>query len=132
MRRMMRWMLVAMLLAAGAGTVQASENYERTITRAYEDILGRKPDTGGMRNYRSKMIDEGWSEQDVRNSLRDSAEYKNSGTKTIITRAYQDLLNRNPDSGGYEMYKRRIEKDGWSEADVRKDIRNSQEYRNKH
>ncbi len=115
-----------------ASQVWAGEDYERIITRAYEDVLNRKPDPGGMRNYRIKMIDEGWSEEDVRNDLRKSGEAKKSDVDLIIKRAYQDLLGRNPDRGGYDQYSRHLRDDGWSEEDVRNDIRKSQEYKNKH
>jgi hypothetical protein len=110
----------------------ADTDYERIINRAYEDILGRKADPSGMRMYRVRMIDEGWSEGDVRNDLRNSPEYKNKKVDLIIKRAYQDLLGRDPDRAGYEKYRQRLVEVGWDEEDVRRNIRESQEYRNKH
>ncbi len=134
MKRRLRNLAYVIGLAATlcAGQVWAGEDYERIITRAYEDILNRKPDTGGMRNYRIKMIDEGWSEEDVRNDLRKSSEASKSDVDAIIKRAYQDLLGRDPDKAGYELYRRRLQADGWEESDVRRSIRESQEYKNKH
>ena len=104
------------------------------ITRGYEDILGRKPDPAGMRSYRKHIIEEGWSEQDVREALRQSPEYKSTTRRTtsadrIIKRAYQDVLKREPDASGLDTYRRAILEDGWDEQDVRKALRRSEERR---
>ncbi len=42
------------------------------INRAYDDLLRRKPDKQGLANYRQKMLREGWDEQRVRKSIKDS------------------------------------------------------------
>ena len=104
------------------------------VRRAYQDILGRDPDPEGMRTYRSNIIDRGWSEQDVREALRNSPEYASGGARTasadrIIRRAYQDILGRDPDPGGLETYRRNIIERGWDEQDVRTALRRSQERR---
>ena len=106
-----------------------TRDYERIITRAYEDVLGREPDTDGMRHYRSLMIDDGWTERDVRDDLRKSDEHRNYDVDTIITRAYEDILGRKPDPDGMRNYRCRMIDDGWSERDVRNDLRDSKEYR---
>ena len=100
------------------------------ITRAYEDILGRKPDPAGIQSYREHIIREGWSEQDVREALRQSPEYRSSGRRTasadgIIRRAYQDVLKREPDPSGLNTYRRAILENGWDEQDVRRALRHS-------
>jgi hypothetical protein len=104
------------------------------VRRAYQDILGRDPDPEGMRTYRSNIIDKGWSEQDVREALRNSPEYASGGARTasadrIIRRAYQDILGREPDPSGLETYRRNIIERGWDEQDVRTALRRSQERR---
>ena len=101
------------------------------ITRAYEDILGREPDPSGMQSYRRHIIQEGWSEQDVRQSLRQSPEYRSTSRRTtsadgIIRRAYRDVLNRDPDPRGRDTYRRAILENGWDEQDVRQELRRSQ------
>jgi hypothetical protein len=104
------------------------------IRRAYEDILHREPDTEGLRHYRSEMIDNGWTEQDVRQALRKSAEHdtlKESSADRIVKRAYQDILARDADYNGLVQYRNRILNDGWDEQDVRQALRNSPEYRQK-
>jgi Domain of unknown function (DUF4214) len=110
---------------------------ERIIRRAYQDILGRDPDAEGLRTYRSKMIDEGWTEADVRNALRQSDEYargsatsfRTSSADRIIRRAYQDILGREPDADGLATYRRNIIERGWDEQDVRTALRKSPERR---
>lgn len=47
----------------------------------------------------------------------------------VIRKAYRDLLDREPDSAGMRLYVRRMEDDGWSEAQVREALRSSPEYR---
>jgi hypothetical protein len=107
---------------------------EAIVRRAYQDILGRDPDPEGMRTYRSNIIDKGWSEQDVREALRNSPEYSSGPARTasadrIIRRAYQDILGREPDPSGLETYRRNIIERGWDEQDVRTALRRSQERR---
>jgi TorA maturation chaperone TorD len=107
---------------------------EAIVRRAYQDILGRDPDPEGLRTYRSNIIDKGWSEQDVREALRNSPEYASGGARTasadrIIRRAYQDILGREPDPSGLETYRRNIVERGWDEQDVRTALRRSSERR---
>ena len=47
------------------------------IHRAYLDVLGREPDPSGLYSYRKKVLDKNWTENDVREDLRKSAEYRN-------------------------------------------------------
>jgi hypothetical protein len=104
------------------------------VRRAYQDVLGRDPDPEGLRTYRSKMIDEGWTEQDVREALRQSPEYastdrRNASADRIIQRAYRDILHREPDPSGLETYRRNIIENGWDEHDVRQALLKSPEKR---
>ena len=131
--RIRQWIpAVSAIVSLCAATAPAlAQDYEKMITRAYDDVLGRKPDPSGMRTYRSKMIDEGWNEKDVRNDLRKSAEFRVGDVDVVIRRAYEDLLGRKPDKSGLEMYRKRMLEDRWDERRVRDDIRKSEEYRKK-
>lgn len=104
------------------------------VRSAYQDILGRDPDEEGLRNYRQKMIREGWSEQDVRDDLRRSDEYASSERRTasadrIIRRAYLDVLKREPDADGLQTYRREILENGWEYHDLRQVLARSEERR---
>jgi TorA maturation chaperone TorD len=107
---------------------------DRIIRRAYQDILHREPDPDGLRHYRIEMIDNGWTEQDVRRALRTSAEHekvRQESADRVIRRAYQDLLGREPDERGLTRYRTEMLRNSWTERDVREAIRKSPEYREK-
>ena len=108
------------------------EDLDRVIRRAYEDILDREPDEKGLRHYRSRMIDEDWSEHDVREALRESPEHtrhREESADKIVRRAYEDVFGREPDSRGLRMYRSKVLDQGWDEQDVRRALKKSPEYR---
>ena len=113
-----------------------SQNPEVIVRRAYQDILERDPDPVGMRTYRSHIIDDGWTEQEVRDALRRSPEYREKNTMTqaraeeIVRRAYLAVLNREPDAGS-QGYVNRVLRDKWTQQDVERDLRRSPEYLNR-
>ncbi|HEY4245563.1 MAG TPA: peptidase inhibitor family I36 protein [Lacunisphaera sp.] len=101
------------------------------IRRVYQDLLGRAPDAGGLRNYRGLMIDQGWTEQMVRDHLRHGDEFRRERVDQIIRRAYLDVLGREVDASGLNQYRKAIIDKGWTEGDVRDDLRRSAEYKNR-
>jgi len=109
---------------------------DRIVRRAYQDILEREPDPTGLRVYRSHIIDEGWTEAQVREALRNSAEYREKTTMTyakaqdIVRRAYLAVLKREPDPGS-RGFVDRVFRDHWTQADVERELRKSPEYRGK-
>ncbi len=111
-----------------------SRDVERVVRRAYQDILDREPDGPGLRLYRSRMIDDDWSENDVREALRKSPEYREKNRMTrqkaedIVARAYRAVLRREPDSGSRGSVDR-VLYDKWSQSDVERELRKSPEYR---
>ena len=112
------------------------EDADRVVRRAYQDILDREPDSAGTRLYRSRMLDDDWSEQDVREALRKSPEYREKNTMTrqkaeeIVGRAYRSVLNREPDSGS-RSYVDKVMREKWSQSDVERELRKSPEYKRK-
>jgi TorA maturation chaperone TorD len=110
------------------------EDPDRVVRRAYQDILHREPDAEGLRLYRSRMIDQDWTEQDVREALRKSPEYAQRSSESadkMIRRAYQDILGREADTNGLYSYRNKVMNQGWDEHDVREALRRSPEYRQK-
>ncbi len=101
-----------------------AQSPEQVVNNAYEEVLGRKADDTGMREYRSKVIEKGWSEEDIKKKLRKSEEYH----VRAITMAYEDVLGRKPDAAGMENYKRKMQK-GWTEKEIRNELRKSPEYK---
>jgi len=114
------------------------DSAERVVRRAYQDVLGREPDYNGLVMYRNHLMDHGWDEHDVREALLKSPEYRQRTQITsqeafqIVRRAYRSVLNREPDDQGSRGYLDRVINDHWSEADVARELRNSDEYRNQH
>jgi len=109
---------------------------DQVVRRAYQDILGREPDEAGLRQYRSRIIDDGWDEEQVRNSLRSSPEFREKTTMTrakaqeIVRRAYLNVLKREPDAGA-EGYINNVWRQNWSQEQVERELRNSPEFRQK-
>jgi hypothetical protein len=119
--------------ARGRGTVS---NVDVIIRRVYLDVLKREADGPGLALYRGRMQREGWTEHDVREALLKSPEYRDRNTMTqqkaqeVVARAYRAVLNREPDPASHG-YVTRVLNEGWSQADVERELRNSPEYRNK-
>jgi hypothetical protein len=105
-------------------------NADEAIRRAYHEVLGREPDPNGLAHYRSKWRD-GWTQGQIRDDLRRSTEGRTGSIHTAITRAYRDLLGREPDPAGYANYERLMRERGYSERDVRQAIMSGDEYRQK-
>ena len=117
---------------------EANRDLDRIIRQAYDDILRREPDEEGLRYYRSRMTDYGWTERDVREDLQRSREYGQQGTQMtrrqaeqMVRRAYLDVLGREPDPGA-EGWVEKVLRDRWTEQDVVRALRDSDEYRRKH
>ena len=109
---------------------------EVIVQRAYQDILEREPDPAGMRVYRSHIIDDGWTEQEVRDDMRRSAEYRERNTMTrakaeeIVRQAYVTVLNREPDPGS-RGYVDAIFRKTMTREQLERELRNSPESRNR-
>jgi hypothetical protein len=55
----------------GGGNWQA----QQMVRQAYRDILQREPDPSGLQSYTDAIVNRGWSDQAVRQSLLNSDEY---------------------------------------------------------
>jgi RNase P/RNase MRP subunit POP5 len=106
---------------------------ERIVRRAYLDVLGREPDPGS-RPWVDKILYENWTEQDLVRELRKSDEYHRGGRITrpeaerIVRRAYLDVLGREPDPGS-RPWVDKIQYENWTEQDLARELRKSDEYR---
>jgi Peptidase inhibitor family I36 len=115
---------------------RSSADADRIVRRAYRDLLDREPDSAGMRLYRSRILDDNWSEAQVRQALHSSPEYREKSSMTrdkaedIVRRAYQSVLRREPDAGS-SGYVNRVLRDHWTQQDVERELRRSPEYRNR-
>ena len=118
----------------GGGSGRPTEDPDRIVRRAYQDVLGRDPDPSGLRTYRGRIIDDGWTEAQVRDDLRKSPEFRERNTMTparaqeIVRRAYLSVLKREPDPAS-QGFVDRVLRDRWSQQDVERELRKSPEYR---
>jgi hypothetical protein len=104
---------------------------DKIVRRAYQDILEREPDASGLREFRSRIIDRGWTEKQVRDALRASDEYRGPYMTRRLNRIYRELLGRDVDPRGFDHYRNKIIEHDWTDEDIRRDIKNGAEYRNR-
>ena len=99
---------------------------ERAVRTLYLDILSREPDPPGQRFYMSRLLDAGWSEDQVRDTLRRSQEFRDRDVNAIVRRVYLAVLGREPDAGGLENYRRALTR-GMTEGEMRAELSRSRE-----
>jgi hypothetical protein len=105
-------------------------NADQAITKIYRDVLGRDPDASGLAHYRAKWRD-GWTQGQIRDDLRRSGEGRDSYIRNTITKAYRDVLGREPDPAGYATYEKAMRERGYTEQQVRAALMSGDEYRKK-
>lgn len=101
---------------------------EAAIRGMYREELGRDADPAGLAHYRAKWR-EGWTQGQIREDLRRSQEGRARNLREIITRAYRELLGRDPDPAGLANYERQMREKGLTERDLRRALMNGEEYR---
>ena len=104
---------------------------ERAVRSAYHDLLGRDPDERGLHEYRERLMERGWTEDQLRDALRRSPEFRNRDLDAILRRVYREVLGRSPDPSGSASYRRALQ-NGMSEAEFRADLLRSREYAELH
>jgi len=62
-------------VARAQRTISDSEATEM-VRRAYQSVLNREPDAGGLRDYKARVMNDRWTEQQLVNALRNSDEYR--------------------------------------------------------
>jgi hypothetical protein len=89
----------------------------------YKAAFNRTPDAGGLGYWISKM-DTGMSYSSVAQNFVNSAEFKtafggaNPSVNTLVTKLYNNVLNRTPDAGGLAFWQNKLSNEGWTTADV--------------
>ncbi len=122
------WSERAMIVDLQRSREARAVNADEAIRLAYREVLGRDPDAKGLAHYRAKWRD-GWTQGQIRDDLRRSQEGKGNHIRDAITRAYRDLLGREPDPEGYRIYEKLMRERGYTERDIRQAIMNGDEYR---
>jgi hypothetical protein len=120
------------------------------INQAFQNALQRSPDDSELRRYRTRVIEDHWSQRDIEDDLRGRRDYwshsdRESRSRSadwdrshygsrddyevdrMIRRAYQDILGRDPDPEGLRTYRSNVIDRNWSEKQVRDALRSSPE-----
>ncbi len=127
------------LLDAGWGEDQLQDALRRSdefrnrdldaiVRRVYRDVLKRDPDPAGLAAYQ-RGLGRGMTEGEMRTELARSREGRQVEARAIVTRAYRELLKREPDPEGLETNTRTMVEKGWSESQLREVFRRSEEFR---
>jgi hypothetical protein len=106
---------------------------EGIVRDAYREVLRREPDPGS-RPWVDKILVEGWTEADLIRELRNSDEYRRGSrmsrqeAERIVHNAYRQVLGREPDPGS-RPWVDKVLNDHWTEQDVVRALRDSDEYK---
>jgi len=105
------------IVAAQQNSVAAAAS---AIAKAYQDALGRNPDSAGMDFWQNQAA-AGTSIGAITGSIKNSSEAQ-------VKNLYQDLLGRSADAGGLSFFL----KSGASLSEIAAAIKNSDEYKKLH
>ena len=110
----------------------SQQEVDAAITKSFQDALGRNPSPAELKAFEEKMNQEKWNGKAVTRNLMQSPEYRNHHADVIIKKAFNDLLNRDPNSMELKDLRGKIEDEGWTEKNVRDYVGKSTEYYKKH
>lgn len=109
-----------------AFTAWERRDADRAVRAAYRDYLGREGDAAGLRFYTGRLLEAGWSEEQLHDVFRRSPEFKNRDLGAIIHRVYADELGRDPDPSGIASYTKALGR-GMTESEFRAELHRSKE-----
>jgi hypothetical protein len=108
-----------------------SRDLNAIVRRAYREAFGRDPDSSGLSTY-TRALSRGETEAELIAELKRSREGQDYQIGQAITRAYRDVLKRDPDAAGMETYRRLVRDKAYDEDRIRDALRRSDEYKNLH
>jgi hypothetical protein len=89
----------------------------------YKAAFNRQPDVGGLGFWINKM-DSGMNYNTVAQNFVNSQEFKdayggsNPAVNTLVTKLYNNVLNRAPEEGGFIFWQGKLTTGGWTVANV--------------
>lgn len=122
-----------------SGPSATSQQLSSSVDTLYQDLLGRTPDSGAMNHWIQQAQQNGWTEQQLREAIIDSAyqgggqdaEYLQQngiGTDRInqqvpidtnaIASFYQNTLGREPEAGAVEYWQNQAKENGWTQEQL--------------
>lgn len=102
---------------------------DKAVKTIFLEVLGRDPGANEARDFKGRLLHEGWNERMLRDHLRTEEHYRVEAADRIIKRAFLDLFGRDVDARALGVYRRNMLERNWTESDVRDDLRKSPEYR---
>lgn len=105
---------------------------DKVIAAAFTDLLAREPAADERKEFRARLADQGWNDRMLRDYLRTSDRYRKPFAEQVVRRAFLEVLEREVDANGLKHYQNLFLNKGWTESDLRDDLRKSEEYRKKH
>lgn len=127
--------LAGLLVTAGFSPAMAQSRWDQAaVVSAFRAQLHRDPSPLELRRYALLVDRYDWTVADVKRDLAERQDYRayKSGAwdaDDVVRRAYLDILGREPDAQGLRNYREQIVRRGWSEWDLREELRRSPEYR---
>ena len=131
-------LVMGTLAAPGPGFVAPAAAQSRwdqaAVVSAFRSQLRRDPTPLELRRYALLVDRYDWSVADVKRDLAERQDYRRYtrgawDPDQVVRRAYLDILGREPDAAGLRTYREQIIREGWSERDLREELRRSPEYR---
>ena len=92
-------------------TTSADNSVSGFVSRLYRTVFQREPDKAGLAFWVNSLNEGGNTAADVVSYFINSPEYQNSGknNKEIVADLYNTMLNRAPDSEGYQYWLERLD-----------------------
>lgn len=99
------------------------------VIRFYQLCLGRNPDIDGLNNWATSLNSGEITGETLAESFIFSQEFQNQNTSDdeFLTILYQAFFNREPDTGGYDLWMNQLSS-GTSRSDVLEGFTSSQEF----
>lgn len=124
-------------LRSGAETTRTVTTEERTVVVVsnddvaviFEEYTGRRPSDREVRRYHDLAMERRWDRDRFRDEFRRGDECRALTPDRVVESAFRDVLHRDPSGREFHLYMTHLETDGWTPGQVRRALRDSDEYR---
>lgn len=108
-----------------------TEEVKAFVTRFYQTILNREPDSGGLTNWTNELLSKTKAGADIAKGFIFSPEFtlRNVDNSTYLITLYKAFFNREPDVGGFNDWIGKLDR-GYSRESILNGFLYSQEFYN--
>jgi len=109
--------------------VDKNPQFDLVVARFYRNFLGRDPDSTGLNDYVSSLVQKSMTIAQMSERFIFSDEFKNSNVsnEAYITKLFETLFNREPDSTGFSDWTSKM-RNGYSRRAILSNFIGSQEF----